>query len=242
MAIERLQKFIAECGLASRRKAEELIKTGHIFVNGQPAKIGMSINTETDIVEFDGKKIYKSEKMVYILLYKPRGYITTMNDENGRRSIADLVKNIKERIYPIGRLDKDSEGLLLMTNDGEFAYALMHPKFKVPKTYRITVSPGILPAQKQALEKGVSIDSGITAPAKIEITETDKQRSRLYITITEGKNREIRKMCEQVGLSVKLLKRVSEGGVRIGSVKPGEYRHLTKNEICRLKKSASGDF
>lgn len=242
MAIERLQKFIAECGVASRRRAEELIKNNCVVVNGVPAKIGMNINTETDFVEIDGKEISKSENMIYILLYKPRGYVTTMNDESGRRSVADLVKNINERIYPIGRLDKDSEGLLIMTNDGEFAYALMHPKFKVPKTYRVTVMPGILPAQKQALEKGVRIDSGITAPAKVEVTETDKHRSRLYITITEGKNREIRKMCEQVGLSVKLLKRVSEGGVRIGNVKPGEYRYLTKNEICRLKKAALGEF
>lgn len=242
MAIERIQKFISESGAASRRRAEELIRCNRIFVNGKVAKIGMSINTETDIVELDGKKLLKSKKMVYILLYKPRGYITTMDDEGGRRSVADLVKNIDERIYPIGRLDKDSEGLLLMTNDGEFAYSLMHPKFKVQKTYRVTVMPGILPAQKQALEKGVKIDTGITAPAKIEVTETDKYRSRLYITITEGKNREIRKMCEQVGLSVKLLKRVSEGGVRIGNIKPGEYRYLTKNEICRLKKASTGEF
>lgn len=232
-----LQKYISVCGFGSRRKAEEFIKSGRVKLNGKTAELGMRADFIHDKVFIDGKKINpKSSKNYYIMLYKPRGYVTTMSDEKGRKCVADLVKNISSRVYPVGRLDKDSEGLLIMTNDGDFANNLMHPSKNIWKKYRVTVRPGINEEQLTKLCVGIGIDSGITQPAQVNVLTEEKERAVLEISIKEGKNRQIRKMCEAVGLEVARLKRVSIGTLKLGMLKPGRWRNLTALEIKSFQK------
>lgn len=231
----RLQKFIAQCGIASRRKAEELILGGHVKVNGKTAILGDKV-LPTDKVFVRGKMIVvpKGGNYRYIMLNKPRGFITTMNDERGRKCVAQLVENVGERVYPIGRLDKDSEGMLVFTNDGDFANKVMHPKNNVYKIYRVTVRPSIDEDQLVKLETGVELDGRKTAPAYVHVIHKEQGRVVLEMILHEGKNREIRRMCEAVGLEVARLKRTQIGGVKMGMLKQGDWRDLTEQEVKKL--------
>lgn len=230
----RLQKYMAEAGIASRRKSEELIAAGKVRVNGKVAEIGDKINPRTDKVTVSGKKVVKSKKQVYIMLHKPRGFITTMHDEMDRKCVAELIADVPERVYPVGRLDRESEGLLLLTNDGEFANALTHPSKHVPKTYRVTVRPDVTKEQLESFENGIEIDGKMTLPAEVRVLDKQAGRVVLEVVIFEGRNRQIRKMCEALGLEVARLKRTKIGSLKLGMLKPGEYRYLSEEEIHGL--------
>ena len=230
----RLQKYLAECGVASRRKSEELIEQGAVRVNGQIAQIGDKINPKSDSVTVKGKKVIKQKSNIYIMLHKPRGFITTMSDERDRKCVAELIKDVPGRVYPVGRLDRDSEGMLLCTNDGEFANAMTHPRKHVPKTYRVTVRPEITQEQITALTTGIVIDDRMTAPAEIRVVTREEGRVVLEIILYEGRNRQIRKMCEAVGLEVASLKRTAVGSVKLGMLKQGDWRDLTDDEVRKL--------
>lgn len=230
----RLQKYIAECGIASRRKSEELIAAGKVKVNGVTASIGDKVNPKHDKVTVSGKKAVSVKKSVYIMLNKPRGFITTMSDEHDRKCVAELVKGINTRVYPVGRLDRESEGLLIMTNDGEFANALTHPSKHVSKTYRVTIRPEITKEQATAFRNGIEIDGRMTAPADLRILEAQENRTVVEVTIYEGRNRQIRKMFEALGIEVARLKRTKVGNLKLGMLKQGDYRDLTPDEVNSL--------
>ncbi len=232
----RLQKYIAECGIASRRKAEELILEGKIRVNGIIiTELGTKINPSKDIVEYNNKVIEPEQRNVYILLNKPIGYVTTVKDQFNRPSVLDLVK-VKERIVPVGRLDFYTSGALILSNDGDFVYKITHPKHEVNKTYNVTVKGIINDDEIEDLRSGVKIDNYITKPAKVKILKTDKDKniSRIQITIHEGKNRQIRKMCEAIGKKVLALHRSKIGNIDVKDLKIGEWRYLTDAEISDL--------
>lgn len=237
----RIQKALTDSGILSRRKTEEYIKAGRITVNGRPAQPGNPVNPDRDVVAIDGVRVPLSSKRenIYIMLNKPRGYVTTTSDELGRRCVTELVEDLEERVYPVGRLDKNSEGLLLMTNDGQFANLMMHPSHHVSKTYRVTVRPDITEDQVVALSTGVDIgEERKTLPAQVHVLEKVPGRVVLQITITEGRNRQIRRMCEAVGLEVARLKRISVGPVRLGMLQPGKWRELKKSEVIALRNAA----
>ena len=230
----RLQKMLADSGVASRRKAEELIQRGKVKVNGHVAQIGDKVNPKTDHITVGGRKVAVSRQYYYIMLHKPRGYVSTMQDEMGRKCVAELVRDVPARVYPVGRLDRDSEGLLLMTNDGEFANMIMHPSKHVPKTYRVTVRPEISEEQLALMNAGMEIDGVKTAPADAWVIHREPGRVVLEIILKEGRNRQIRKMCEQVGVEVARLKRTAIGPVKLGMLQPGKWRPLTPEEVRRL--------
>ena len=234
----RLQKFLSEAGIASRRKAEEMIRSGLVKVNGKIANIGDSVDPKTDSVSVGGKKVKKENSLRYILLNKPRGYVTTTDDDLGRKCVLELVSGVKERIYPVGRLDRISEGALILTNDGEFANAMMHPSKHVPKTYRVTVRPGITSEQVDILSTGVDIDGRMTAPADVRVLSKEEGRAVLEIVLYEGRNRQIRRMCEALELEVARLKRTQIGSVKLGMLKPGDWRNLTDEEVHKLMASS----
>ena len=223
---ERLQKYLAECGVASRRKCEELILQGKVKVNNQiVTELGVKVNPEKDIVKFEDKEVKPTSKMVYILLNKPIGYVTTADDQFGRDTVLDLVK-VKERIVPVGRLDMYTSGALILTNDGDFVYKVTHPKHEIEKTYTVTVKGIIKNEEVEQLRKGVKIDDYITKPAKVKILKTDieKNISRLEIVIHEGKNRQVRKMCESVGRKVLALNRSKIGKIGVKDIELGKWR------------------
>ena len=231
--MERLQKFLANAGIASRRKCEELITNGLIKVNGKTVtELGTKINPESDIVEYKGQVVKLQSKKVYILLNKPIGYVTTADDQFGRDTIMDLVK-VKERVVPVGRLDMYTSGALILTNDGDFVYKVTHPKHEIEKTYTVTLKGIITNAEVQKLRDGVKIEDYTTRPAKVKILKTDseKNQSRLEITIHEGKNRQVRKMCEAVGRQVLALHRSKIGNIGVKDIKIGTWRYLSNNEI-----------
>ena len=234
MALVRLQKFLAESGVASRRKSEELIEQGKVKVNGRLAMIGDKVDPKKDTITVSGKKIVKTKTFTYVVLHKPRGFITTMSDEKDRKCVAELIKDVEGRVYPVGRLDKDSEGMLLFTNDGAFANAMTHPTKHVPKTYRVTVRPSISEEQITALTQGVIIEDRKTAPAEVRVITKEEGRVVLEIILYEGRNRQIRKMCEEVGLEVARLKRTAIGSIKLGMLKQGSWRHLTEDELRKL--------
>lgn len=232
----RLQKYIADCGITSRRKAEELIKQGKIKVNGQIVyELGTKINPQKDIVLYQDKKIKEKEKNVYILLNKPIGYVTTVKDQFERPSVLDLVK-VKQRVVPVGRLDMYTSGALILTNDGDFVYQVTHPKHEIDKTYTVTIKGIVTEQDVELLKKGVKIEEYVTKPAKVKILKTDleKNSSRLEITIHEGKNRQIRKMCEAVGYPVLALHRSKISGIGVKDLPLGKWRFLSKQEVERI--------
>lgn len=230
----RLQKYLSQCAVASRRKAEELIESGRVKVNGRPAKLGDKVSPKRDTVTVSGKKIVPQKNNVYIMLHKPRGFITTMEDERGRKCVASLVEDVGTRVYPVGRLDKNSEGLLLMTNDGEFSNAMMHPSRHITKTYRVTIRPDISEDQITALSEGIEIDGRMTAPADVRILEKRDGRVVIEMILREGRNREIRKMCEALDLEVARLKRTAVGTIKLGMLPQGKWRELKEDEVHKL--------
>ena len=232
----RLQKYLAEAGIASRRKCEEYIESGRVKVNNEIALLGMKINPGIDEVFFDDKKIDNKEELVYILLNKPIGCVTTSKDQFSRDSVLDLVK-VKQRIVPVGRLDMYTSGALLLSNDGDFVYKITHPKHEINKTYTVTLKGIVQKEEVKQLEKGVEIDDYTTRPAKVKILKTDieKNISRLEITIQEGKNRQVRKMCESIGRKVLALHRRKIGNIGVKDLKIGTWRYLKKEEIEYLK-------
>lgn len=229
---------MADCGVASRRKSEEMIEAGKVKVNGHVAHIGDKINPKKDLVTVRGKKINSVSKNYYIMLHKPRGYVTTVSDELGRKTVMDLVSDVKARIYPVGRLDKDSEGLLLLTNDGLFANAVSHPGHNFAKVYRVTVRPSVDDEILFKLRNGVEIDGRKTAPCDVNVITEEPGRVVLEFILREGRNRQIRKMCEAVNLQVARLKRISVGSLKLGMLPQGKWRELTDNEVKKLLRSA----
>lgn len=240
MEKQRIQKIIAQSGFCSRRKAEELISSGRVKVNGRPCKLGDKADFKSTIT-IDGERLAVSVKreLYYIMLNKPRGYVTTMSDELDRKNVSELVSDLPERVYPVGRLDKNSEGLLLFTNDGKFANDIMHPSKHVTKTYRVTVRPPVTDEQLVKMSEGVLIDGKKTLPCVINVLTNESTRVVLQMVIKEGRNRQIRKMCEAVGLEVARLKRNAIGPVKLGMLKPGEYRELTREELRALRTAIS---
>ena len=231
----RLQKHLSECGVASRRKAEELIENKKVRVNGHIASLGDKVDPVRDKVTVSGKNVIPVNKKVYIMLHKPRGFVTTVSDELGRKCVTDLVKDVGVRVFPVGRLDKDSEGLLFLTNDGEFANNLTHPSKHVNKTYRTTVKGEVDDEQIIKLCAGVEIDGRKTLPCECFVAERKSDRTVLIFVIHEGRNRQIRKMCEQVSLDVIRLKRNAVGSVKLGMLRVGNWRELTEDEVHRLQ-------
>ena len=232
----RIQKMIADSGVCSRRAAEQLISQGRVKLNGHPVKLGDKCGFK-DLITIDGERIFlpRKREFVYIMLNKPRGYVTTVSDELDRRCVMDLLEDVEARVYPVGRLDRNSEGLLLFTNDGDFANSIMHPSRHVSKTYRVTVRPDISDEQLVKLSEGVEIDGRKTLPATVVVKEKEAGRVVLLITIKEGRNRQIRKMCEAVGLEVARLKRTSVGPLKLGMLKPGEWRELKPDELRAIR-------
>ena len=242
MAEQRIQKVLSDQGVCSRRAAEKLIDEGRVKVNGHPVTLGDKMDPDFDKVSIDGKsvRIVRKRQYTYLMLNKPRGYITTASDERGRKTVMDLLTGVDRRVYPIGRLDKDSEGLLLLTDDGAFANLLTHPSGGVGKLYRVTVRPRATEEQVVKMSSGVVLDDGTkTMPCAINVVTDEPGRTVMEMTLKEGKNSEIRRMCETVGLEVVRLKRNAEGVVKLGMLKPGTYRELTKAEINGLRAAAA---
>ncbi len=232
---ERLQKIIAASGLMSRRAAEECITAGRVTVNGEIASLGQKADPEQDLILVDGKALSMTEDKVYIMLNKPKGYVTTLKDEKGRKDVTELVKDLGVRVYPVGRLDMYSEGLLLMTNDGDFANRMMHPSHEVEKTYMTWVSGQDIGFCMELLRQSMEIDGYVIAPAEVELVELQPGGAVLLITIHEGRNRQVRKMCELVGLKVTKLRRIQEADLTLGELRPGKWRHLSPEELERLR-------
>ena len=233
---ERLQKIIAQAGLCSRRAGEELLRQGRVCVNGQIASLGDSADPSRDRIEVDGRPLPSAPPAVYIMLHKPRGYVTTLSDERNRPTAAQLVTDCGERVFPVGRLDMDSEGLLLFTNDGALMQAMIHPRHEVNKIYHVTVS-GEISGASARLAAINDLDGEPIRPAQVEELSRSGGQALLRITIHEGKNRQIRRMCRKAGLSVRKLQRVQEGNLRLGDLPPGKWRYLTDAEIKELKGS-----
>lgn len=232
----RIQKFLSDCGVCSRRAAEKAILEGRVTVNNIPAEIGMKIDPRHDRVQFNGRNVTKkrSAHNVYIMLNKPEGYVTTLSDDKGRKTVADLVKGAGERVYPVGRLDMNSEGLLLLTNDGELTNKLTHPRHRVPKVYIVTVHTLVEPKKIAELASLNEIDGERIEPVECMIDKYNETSTSVRMTLYEGKNRQIRRMCESVGLEIKRLRRVSIGEIEL-DIPKGKWRYLTKAEIDYLK-------
>ncbi len=231
---ERLQKIISARGVASRRKAEEMMEQGLITVNGRVACLGDTADADVDEILVEGRPLPSQREYVYILLHKPRGYVTTLSDEKGRPNAAQLVADCGTRVYPVGRLDMDSEGLLLFTNDGDFANALMHPKHEVKKTYETWVT-GYVPGAEVRLSRPIELDGYTIRPPQVRLIRADGRKAKFQITIHEGRNRQVRRMCEAAGMTVTRLKRVKEGSLSLGDLPLGKWRYLHAEEIARLK-------
>ncbi len=231
----RINKFLADCGVASRRKCDELILQGKVKVNNKVVReLGLDIKP-TDVVLFENRAVRPSVKRVYYKLHKPKGYVTTANDEKGRKTVVELMRKVQERVYPIGRLDYDTEGLLILTNDGDITNILTHPKNMVKKTYVASIEGEIATEDVKKISKGVDIGGYVTQPCSVQVLDKDEKFTRVEITITEGKNHQVKKMFEAVGKNVAFLKRVSIGEIKLGGLARGEYKTLTTKEIAYLK-------
>ena len=231
---ERLQKILSGRGIASRRKAEQMLQDGQITVNGVPAVLGDAADPELDEILVNGQPLPEQQRSVYILLNKPRGYVTTLSDEKGRPNAAQLVSDCGTRVYPVGRLDMDSEGLLLFTNDGAFANGLTHPKQEVEKVYEVWVS-GYQPGGEERLARPIVLDGYRIRPPKVVLLSANGDKAKFRVTIHEGRNRQIRRMCEAAGMRCTRLKRIQEGNLRLGDLPSGSWRYLTPEEIAELK-------
>lgn len=231
--MERLQKIIAARGLCSRRQAEQWLTEGRVRVNGIPAQLGQSADPVVDCIEVDGMALTQEPERIYLMLNKPRGYVTTLRDEKGRKDVSQLVCTCGQRVYPVGRLDLDSEGLLLFTNDGAWADRLMHPKHEVNKTYRVWVT-GYSPEAQQLLTRPIVLDGYRIRPPQVQCRQAQMGRAILEVTIHEGRNRQVRRMCQAAGMQVRRLQRIAEGPVSLGSLPLGQWRYLTEEEIKAL--------
>lgn len=232
---QRIQKIIASRGVTSRRKAEEMITAGRVTCNGRVCLLGESADPDIDIILLDGKPLPSGGEYTYIMLHKPRGFVTTLSDEKGRRNVAELVKECGQRVYPVGRLDMDSEGLLILTNDGDFANRLMHPKHNVDKTYQVTVD-GYSESGLEQLGQPITLDGYTIAKPSVKlITADEKGRAKIEVVIHEGRNRQVRRMCAAAGMQVIRLVRISEGKLQLGNLPLGKWRNLTDREIELLK-------
>ena len=238
----RIQKYFSDCGLMSRRAAEAAIENGEVALNGHPAHIGDSLDPAKDVVTYRGTPVVsKKREHTYIMLNKPRGYITSMSDPQGRKCVTELLAGIKTRVYPIGRLDLISEGLLLLTDDGELANRLTHPKHSIPKIYRVKVAGSVSEEQLELLRSDLVIDSYRIEPVNVSVHHTDENGTTLSMELFEGRNRQIRKMCEQAGLTVKRLNRVGIGKLRLNGLAVGKWRALTDEELRYIKKACGLD-
>lgn len=231
--MSRLNKYLADCGVGSRRECDKLIADGCVKINGKIASLGANVE-ENDSVSVNGRRVTLKTKNYYIMLHKPKGCVTTVKDDLGRKTVMDFV-DIKARLFPVGRLDYDTEGLLILTNDGDVANKLTHPKNNVEKVYVARLSGSLTEAERQTLERGVEIDGRKTMPARVKILAKDEHHTRVEVTITEGRNRQVKKMFESVGKEVEFLKRVAEGELRLGGLQRGKYRFLNDREIDYLK-------
>lgn len=236
---QRLQKIIASSGFCSRRAAEKLIEEGRVTLNGEKASLGDSADDTLDEIRIDNNPLAKNEQRTYIMLNKPRGFLSSMSDDRGRRTVAELTADVGVRVYPVGRLDYDSEGLLIMTDDGELAHRLMHPSHEIGKTYELRAQGGDMARALELLRSPLDIDGYIIKPAEVKLLNQSENDALFSITITEGRNRQIRKMCEQAGIKVIRLKRVAEGSLKLGKLPSGEWRHLEAAEIANLQKNAA---
>lgn len=232
---ERLQKIIARSGLCSRRSAEELLTAGRVTCNGLPVKLGDTADEEKDAILVDGRPLPSTEKAVYMMLNKPRGYISACSDDRGRKTVTELVESCGVRVYPVGRLDMDSEGLLLLTNDGAFANQMMHPSHEVKKVYRVWVS-GFCENSVFLLRRPVELDGYRIRKPEIRLVRQTGEKALLEVTIHEGRNRQVRRMCEMAGLAVQRLQRIQEGSLRLGDLPLGSYRHLTAEELETVRR------
>lgn len=232
---ERLQKILSARGVASRRRAEEMITAGRVFCNGRVCALGDTADPDTDYITVDGQPIPGPVSFVYIMLHKPRGFVTTLSDEKGRKNAAQLVADCGIRVYPVGRLDMDSEGLLLFTNDGEFANGMMHPRGEVDKTYRVTVT-GYTETALERLKKPIVLDGYRIRQPKVQLVSARGDTAQVLVTIHEGRNRQVRRMCAAAGMEVQRLIRVAEGPLSLGDLAPGKWRYLTNQELQMLKK------
>ena len=232
---ERLQKILSARGIASRRKAEEMVMQGAVTVNGRTAVLGDSADPDMDVILVEGKHLPAQQQFVYLMLNKPRGYVTTLSDEKGRKNAAQLVADCGVRVYPVGRLDMDSEGLLLFTNDGEFANRLMHPKHEVKKTYDVWVT-GYSSGAEERLKMPIELDGYLIKAPLVKLLSTENDKARLRVTIHEGRNRQVRRMCDAAGMQVTRLKRIREGKLSLGELPLGKWRYLTAYEVGQLEK------
>lgn len=232
---ERLQKILSARGVASRRQAEEMIQAGRVLVNGLPASLGDTAEPEVDRILVDGQPLPEKQGYVYLMLNKPRGFVTTLSDEKGRKNAAQLVADCGVRVYPVGRLDMDSQGLLLFTNDGEFANAMMHPKGEVDKTYLVT-AVGYVPGAQEKLAMPITLDGYKIRKPQVKLLKANGDRAELLVTIHEGRNRQVRRMCQAAGMEVRRLTRIREGSLSLGDLPLGKWRYLTEKEVQALKK------
>jgi pseudouridine synthase len=230
----RLNKYLADCGVASRRACDKLIEVGKVSVNGKTATLGLDVDPEVDKILVEGRRVSSSGKMYYLVLHKPKGYVTTASDELGRKTVMDLI-DIKARLFPIGRLDYDTEGLLIFTNDGDLSNKLTHPSSEINKVYVARLSGKLAPADVVALEKGIELDGKPTAPCKVRVLEQDDHHTRVELTIHEGRNRQVKRMFEAIGKEVEFLKRTQVGELHLGGLSRGKYRFCTPKEVAYLK-------
>jgi len=239
---ERLNKIISMAGIASRRRADELISSGLVTVNGWVERsLGSKAIWGVDSITVDSQAIPDPPKKIYVMLHKPFGYVSTLRDPERRPIVRNLIKDIKDRIYPVGRLDFDSSGLLILTNDGELAFRLTHPRFHIPRTYKVTVEGSLSDASVERLKRGISLDDGPTSPAHVKVIERQQERSVVRITVFEGRSREIRRMFEAVGHKTLKLIRIGYGSLHLGDLKVGKYRHLKNSEVKALYASVGLD-